>query len=190
MAVVDLDVHHGNGTQQIFWEDPRVLYVSSHQFPFYPGTGAVDEVGEGAGRGFTLNLPMPAGLGTPTTPGRIARSSRPSAGRSIPQLVLVSAGFDAHAADPLGGMDVTDAGFAELMDVCVSLASGSAKGRVVAVLEGGYSLDGLASATAASVGRLVDRPSPSLDPTPDPRTDTLLAAYRKVQTPLWPVLGS
>jgi acetoin utilization deacetylase AcuC-like enzyme len=189
VAIVDPDVHHGNGTQQIFWEDPRVLYVSSHQFPFYPGTGALDEVGEGAGRGFTLNLPMPGGLGDADY-SRAYREIVEPIGRAFdPQLVLVSAGFDAHEADPLGGMEVTDAGFAELMDVCVSLASGSAKGRLVAVLEGGYSLDALASATATSVGRLLERPSPSLEATPDPRTDTLLAAYRKVQTPLWPVLG-
>jgi acetoin utilization deacetylase AcuC-like enzyme len=185
---VDPDVHHGNGTQQIFWEDPRVLYISSHQFPFYPGTGAVDEVGEGAGRGFTVNLPMPAGLGD----GDYSRAYREIVepiGRAFdPQLVLVSAGFDAHEADPLGGMEVTAAGFAELMDVCVSLASGAAKGRVVAVLEGGYSLEGLAAAAAASVGRLLDRPSPPLGSGADPRTDGLIEAYRKTQTPFWPVV--
>ena len=189
VAVVDPDVHHGNGTQQIFWEDPRVLYVSSHQFPFYPGTGAVDEVGEGRGRGFTVNLPMPAGLGDADY-SRAYREIVEPVGRAFdPQLVLVSAGFDAHLDDPLGGMEVTDAGFAELMDVCVSLASGSAKGRVVAVLEGGYSLEGLASAVSASVARLLDRPSPSFNPSTDPRTASLLAAYHKTQTPFWSILS-
>jgi acetoin utilization deacetylase AcuC-like enzyme len=188
LAVVDPDVHHGNGTQQIFWEDPRVLYVSSHQFPFYPGTGALDEVGEGPGRGFTVNLPMPGGLGDGDF-SRVYREIVEPIGRAFdPQLVLVSAGFDAHEADPLGGMEVSAAGFAEVMDVCVSLASGSAKGRVVAVLEGGYSLEGLAASTAATVGRLLDRESPPMASGADPRTESLVAAYRKVQTPLWPVI--
>jgi len=186
---VDPDVHHGNGTQQIFWEDPRVLYVSSHQFPFYPGTGAVDEVGEGPGRGFTVNLPMPAGLGDADY-SRAYREVVEPIGRAFdPQLVFVSAGFDAHEADPLGGMNLTDAGFAELMDVCVSLASGSAKDRVVAVLEGGYSLEGLAGATAASVGRLVDRPAPEITSPPDARAENLIAVYRRTQSPFWSVLS-
>ena len=189
VAIVDPDVHHGNGTQAIFWENPRILYVSSHQFPFYPGTGAVDEVGGGLGRGFTVNLPMPAGLGD----GDYSRAYREIVepiGRAFdPQLVLVSAGFDAHEADPIGGMKLTAAGFAEVMDVCVSVASGSAKGRVVAVLEGGYSLEGLASATAATVARLLDRPSSTLSEGVDPRTDKLIEAYRKTQTLLWPVLS-
>ena len=152
--------------------------------------GALDEVGEGPGRGFTLNLPMPGGLGDQDY-SRAYREIVEPVGRAFdPQLILISAGFDAHEDDPLAGMKLTAAGFAEIMDVCVSLASGSAKGRVVAVLEGGYSLEGLASATAASVARLLDRPSPPLRPGTDPRTDKLLSACRKTQTPFWPVLGS
>ena len=142
VAVIDFDVHHGNGTQEAFWRDPRVLFVSSHQFPYYPGTGALDEVGEGEGRGFTVNLPMPAGLGD----GEYRRAYREIVepiGRAFdPELVLVSAGFDAHRDDPLGGMALSAAGFAELMDVCLAVASGAARGRLVAVLEGGYDLDG------------------------------------------------
>ena len=190
VAVVDFDVHHGNGTQDIFWSDPRVLFVSSHQFPFYPGTGAVDEVGEGEGRGFTVNLPMPAGLGN----GEYSRAWRAIVepiGRAFdPQLVLVSAGFDAHQDDPLGGMALTAAGYADLADVCVSLAQGAATGRVVGVLEGGYSLDGIGQGATALVGRLLDRPSPPLNATPDPRTDALIGAYRQTQAPLWPVVAS
>ena len=158
VAVIDFDVHHGNGTQEAFWRDPRVLFVSSHQFPYYPGTGALDEVGEGDGRGFTVNLPMPAGLGD----GEYRRAYREIVepiGRAFdPELVLVSAGFDIHRNDPLGGMGVTAAGFAELMDVCLSVASGAARGRLVAVLEGGYDLDGIAEASAAVVGRMLERP--------------------------------
>jgi len=188
VAIVDPDVHHGNGTQEIFWEDPRVLYVSSHQFPFYPGTGALDEVGEGAGRGFTLNLPMPGGMRDQDYSRAYREIVQPIGQAFDPQLVLVSAGFDAHEADPLGGMKLTAAGFAEIADVCVALAGGAARGRVVAVLEGGYSLEGLASATAATVGRLLDRPSPPLAQGGDPRIETLLEAYRKAQAPHWAVL--
>jgi acetoin utilization deacetylase AcuC-like enzyme len=189
VAILDFDVHHGNGTQDIFQEDPRVLFVSSHQFPFYPGTGALDEVGEGAGRGFTVNLPMPAGLGD----GEYARAWREivaPVGRAFdPELVLISAGFDAHEDDPLGGMALTAAGYAALADACVSLAGGAAEGRVVAVLEGGYSLDGLAEGVGALVGRLLDRPTETVaPPAADPRTEALLAAYRKAQAPFWPVL--
>jgi len=189
VAVLDFDVHHGNGTQDIFWEDPRVLFVSSHQFPFYPGTGAVDEVGEGPGRGFTVNLPMPAGLGDGEY-GRAWREIVGPIGKEFdPELVLISAGFDAHADDPLGGMALTAAGYARLADVCASMASGAASGRVVAVLEGGYSPDGLADGAGALVGRLLDHPAETAATATDPRVETLLAAYRKAHTPFWPGLS-
>jgi acetoin utilization deacetylase AcuC-like enzyme len=189
VAVVDFDVHHGNGTQDIFAADPRVLYVSSHQYPFYPGTGAVDEVGEGDGRGFTVNLPMPAGLGD----GDYARAYRevvePIARAFDPQLVLVSAGFDAHARDPLAGMAVTRAGFAMLADVCVGLAAGAAQGRVVAVLEGGYDLDGIAEGAAVLAARLLDtglgaESAPARPP--HRHLGQLLEAWRAAQAPRWP----
>jgi acetoin utilization deacetylase AcuC-like enzyme len=185
VAILDFDVHHGNGTQDAFWSDPRVLFVSSHRFPFYPGTGAVDEVGEGEGRGFTVNLPMPAGLGDADYARAWGEVVGPIGRAFDPQLVLVSAGFDAHEDDPLGGMAVTATGYAALADVCVSLAGES---PVVAVLEGGYSLDGLAQGSAALVARLLDRPTPEVTAAPDPRTDALIAAYRKTQAPLWPAL--
>ena len=114
VAVIDFDVHHGNGTQEAFWRDPRVLFVSSHQFPYYPGTGALDEVGEGRGRGFTVNLPMPAGLGDDAYRRAYRQIVEPIGRTFDPELVLVSAGFDIHRNDPLGGMAVTAAGFAEL----------------------------------------------------------------------------
>jgi acetoin utilization deacetylase AcuC-like enzyme len=187
VAVIDFDVHHGNGTQEAFWRDPRVLFVSSHQFPYYPGTGALDEVGEGDGRGFTVNLPMPAGLGD----GDYRRAYREIVepiGRAFdPELVLVSAGFDIHRNDPLGGMSVTALGFAELADVCLSVASGAARGRLVAVLEGGYDLDGIAEASAALVGRMLGRPFTA--PTAaGPGFDTRLEAYRTAHAKHWPVL--
>jgi len=188
VAVIDFDVHHGNGTQEAFYRDRRVLFVSSHQFPFYPGTGDLDEVGEGEGRGFTVNLPMPAGMGD----GDFRRAFREIVepiGRDFdPELVLVSAGFDAHRDDPLGGMDMTPAGFAELMDVCLAVASGAARGRLVAVLEGGYDLDGIADSTAAVVGRMLGRPFSAPDAVPRLDFERLLEAYRAAHARHWPVL--
>jgi acetoin utilization deacetylase AcuC-like enzyme len=188
VAVIDFDVHHGNGTQDAFYRDRRVLFVSSHQFPFYPGTGDLDEVGEGDGRGFTVNLPMPAGTGD----GDYRRAYREIVepiGRAFdPELVLVSAGFDAHRDDPLGGMALSGAGFAELADVCLCAAAGAARGRVVAVLEGGYDLGGLAEGTAAVVGRMLGRSYRASDSPPRPGVDRLLESYRAAHAPHWPVL--
>jgi len=188
VAVVDFDVHHGNGTQEAFWRDPRVLFVSSHQFPYYPGTGALDEVGEGEGRGFTVNLPMPAGLGDAEY-RRAYREIVEPIGRAFdPELVLVSAGFDAHRDDPLGGMTLSAAGFAELMDACLAVASGAARGRLVAVLEGGYDLDGIAEASAAVVGRMLGRPLATPDAAPRPGFERLLETYRTAHAEHWPVV--
>jgi acetoin utilization deacetylase AcuC-like enzyme len=188
VAVIDFDVHHGNGTQEAFYRDGRVLFVSSHQFPFYPGTGDLDEVGEGEGRGFTVNLPMPAGLGD----GEYRRAYRELVepiGRAFdPELVLVSAGFDTHRDDPLGGMTMSPAGFAELMDVCLAVAEGAARGRLVAALEGGYDLDGIADSTAAVVGRLLDRPAAATRAPVRSGFEKLLEAYRSAQAPFWPVV--
>lgn len=188
ILIVDFDVHHGNGTQEAFYRDPRLLFVSSHQYPFYPGTGDLDEVGEADGRGFTVNLPMPAGLGD----GDYRRAYREIVepiGRAFdPELVLVSAGFDPHRDDPLGGMDVTAAGFAELMDVCLAVASGAARGRVVAVLEGGYDLDSLADSAAAVVGQMLGRSSVECRSTATPGLEELLDTYRDAHGEYWPVL--
>ena len=188
VAVIDFDVHHGNGTQEAFWRDPRVLFVSSHRSPFYPGTGALDEVGEGEGRGFTVNLPMPAGLGDDEYRRAYREIVEPIGGAFDPELVLVSAGFDIHRADPLGGMGVTGAGFAELMDVCLAVASGAARGRLVAVLEGGYDLDGIAEASAAVVGRMLGRPFTALEAARRPGFDKVLDAYRTAHAKHWPAL--
>ncbi len=188
VAVIDFDVHHGNGTQDAFWRDPRVLYVSSHQFPYYPGTGALHEVGEGEGRGFTVNLPMPAGLGDAEFRSAYREVVEPVGRAFDPELVLVSAGFDAHRDDPIAGMALTADGFAELMDVCLSVASGSAGGRLVAVLEGGYDLDALAEATAAVVGRMLGRPFATPRGALHPGADQLTRAYRSAHARHWPAL--
>jgi acetoin utilization deacetylase AcuC-like enzyme len=190
VAVIDFDVHHGNGTQEAFYADPRVLYVSSHQFPFYPGTGRLSELGEGQGRGFTVNLPMPPGLGD----GDYRRAYREiveAIGRAFdPELVLVSAGFDPHRDDPIGGMGLTAAGFAEVMDVCLAVASGAGRGRLVAALEGGYDLDGIAESAAAVVSRMLGHPRPAaVDSSVQPGLGKLLAAYREVHGRHWPGLS-
>jgi acetoin utilization deacetylase AcuC-like enzyme len=185
VMIVDFDVHHGNGTQAIFWEDPRVLYVSSHAYPFYPGTGSLNEVGGGRGRGFTVNLPLPGGAGDAEY-CRAYREIVEPIGRAFdPQLVLVSAGFDAYGGDPLAGMALTAQGYAELASVCLDVAGGAAAGRAVFALEGGYHLEGLATSGAAVAGQLVGEPPPALD-RHAPALDPLMGVYRKVLAPFWP----
>ncbi len=188
VAIVDFDVHHGNGTQDIFREDARVLYVSSHAYPFYPGTGALDEVGEGAGRGFTVNLPLPQGTGDAGYASVYREIVTPIGKAFDPELVLVSCGFDAHRGDPLAGMDVSAAGYAELMAVCLGVAGGTAEGKVVVALEGGYLLDGIAKAGAAVVSVLLGTRAAPLAHPADSRLEPLLSAYRAELRAFWPVL--
>lgn len=189
VMIIDFDVHHGNGTQAIFYPDPRVLYVSSHAFPFYPGTGALGEVGEGAGRGFTVNLPLPQGMGDPEY-ARVYREIVAPLGEAFaPELVLVSAGFDAYDGDPLAGMHLTERGYAELTAACLEVAAGSAKGRAVFVLEGGYDLDGLAASGAAVTDLLLGGSHvPVAEPSKVP-LDPLLRAYRRQFQPYWSSLA-
>jgi acetoin utilization deacetylase AcuC-like enzyme len=143
VLVLDWDVHHGNGTQATFWERSDVLYQSVHQYPFYPGTGASEERGDGAGAGYTVNVPFPAGRSDADLGAAFQEIFLPVAQAFRPQLVIVSAGFDAHADDPLGGMLCTERGFAAMCSAAKSLAEEVAGGRLVLLLEGGYSLTGL-----------------------------------------------
>ena len=190
VGILDWDVHHGNGTQAMFYEEPRVLYLSSHEFPFYPGTGALDEVGDGRGEGFTVNLPMPAGLGDPEY-ARVYREIVEPIGHAFdPQLLLVSVGFDPYVNDPLAGMRVTERGFAEMAAVCLSIAAGAAASRAVFVLEGGYDLDGIARSAAAVVALLAGAAHAPLPWPPSGPMDRLLEAYRQVLGPFWPALRS
>lgn len=154
VLIVDWDVHHGNGTQDIFYEDGSVLFFSSHQWPLYPGTGRADETGEGAGEGTTMNFPLPAGSGRAEILGAVRDSLMPAAERFRPDLVLISAGFDSRIGDLLGRFTLTDDDFADLTRAVMEIAGGSAHGRLVSMLEGGYSLSGLASAAAAHVRAL------------------------------------
>jgi acetoin utilization deacetylase AcuC-like enzyme len=151
VAIVDIDVHHGNGTQAAFYEDPSVFFVSSHQFPYYPGTGAADETGRGPGLGCTLNLPMDAGA-TDTDFARLYESRVvPALERFKPDVLLVSAGYDAHELDPLGGMRVTTAGFARLIAMLDGAAGRLCGRRIALVTEGGYHLDALRECLDATI---------------------------------------
>lgn len=149
VLIVDWDVHHGNGTQHAFEERDDVLFFSTHRFPFYPGTGALREVGSGPGRGFTVNVPMSVGAQDGDYALIFEEVLAPIASAFNPDLVLVSAGFDAHRRDPLGGMGVSDEGFAYMMGVVTRIAEQSAEGRLALVLEGGYDLVALEASVRA-----------------------------------------
>jgi len=148
VLILDWDVHHGNGTEASFYDEKGVLYASLHQFPHYPGTGRAEHVGRGPGAGFTVNVPLPAGCGDGEYLALFERVVLPIARQFDPQFVLVSAGFDPHARDPLGGMRVSEAGFAAMARLCLTLARDRCDGRLVAVLEGGYDLEGLTASAA------------------------------------------
>ena len=143
VAVVDFDVHHGNGTQWSFYDDPRVLFISTHQSPFWPGTGAAADAGQGDGEGFTINVPMAAGCGDADYALVFDEIILPVLNQFAPEMLLVSAGFDAHERDPLASMKVTTDGFRRMVDDLWSLASARCEGRLVAVTEGGYDLQAL-----------------------------------------------
>jgi acetoin utilization deacetylase AcuC-like enzyme len=155
VLIVDWDVHHGNGTQDIFYSDPSVLFCSTHQWPLYPGTGRADETGAGAGQGTTMNFPFPAGSGRQQILGAVENSLMPAAERFRPDLVLISAGFDSRMGDLLGQFTLTDGDFTDLTRRMMEIADRHAGGRLVSILEGGYSLPGLASAAAAHVDALM-----------------------------------
>jgi acetoin utilization deacetylase AcuC-like enzyme len=154
VAIVDWDVHHGNGTEHAFEDDPRVLFISLHQFPFYPGTGASHSVGRGKGEGFTANLALPGGQGDATYGAAFRRVVLPLLRQFAPDLVLVSAGYDAHERDPLASMQLQSATYGAMTSAIVELAEGLGHGRVGLVLEGGYDLIALRESVASSVRAL------------------------------------
>jgi acetoin utilization deacetylase AcuC-like enzyme len=154
VMVVDWDVHHGNGTQDIFYRDGSVFFFSTHQYPWYPGTGAASETGDGAGKAATLNCPFPAGSGIKEIGAAFRADLMSAAANFRPDLIMVSAGFDSRMADPLGRFTLSDGDFAELTAVVLEIADKHAAGRLVSVLEGGYNLSGLGSAAASHVGTL------------------------------------
>jgi len=154
VLIVDWDVHHGNGTQNAFYEDDRVLYASTHQYPFYPGTGAPHEIGKGAGAGFNVNLAMPAGAGDGEYYAAFREVLVPVARRFDPDFVLVSAGFDAHRDDPLASVELSSGAFGHLSAALMEVADECAGGRMLLLLEGGYELAALTASVDASVAVL------------------------------------
>jgi acetoin utilization deacetylase AcuC-like enzyme len=199
VAIVDFDVHHGNGTQWSFYGDPSVLFVSSHQFPFYPGTGAAGDVGTGAGEGFTVNLPVAAGATDADFARLYMQLALPVVRQFKPELVLVSAGFDAHMDDPLGGMRLTTPYYGRLMAAIAGVADECCDGRLVAVTEGGYDLRALADSLHECVDAL-DRelpevrlaeasggggPDAAYEGEPTPRADATLEAVKPHLAKFW-----
>ena len=181
VAVVDWDVHHGNGTQNIFYADRSVMYLSVHQYPFYPGTGAPHEIGAGEGRGTTINVGLPAGCGDGDLLTVFDRVFVPALLQFRPDLILISAGFDAHRADPLAGLRVTEAGYRAMARRLSLVADQVAGGRLVALLEGGYDLGALSRSLVEVLGVLDgkggarDAPGDELDA---PSADGLAAISR------------
>jgi acetoin utilization deacetylase AcuC-like enzyme len=154
VLIADWDVHHGNGTQDCFYDDGTVLFMSAHQSPWYPGTGMSWETGKSAGRGTTLNCPFPAGAGREEILGAFRNKLLPAAKDFKPDVVFLSAGFDSRLGDPLGRFTLSDDDFVELTGVMLEIADTHAGGRLISLLEGGYALDGLASAAARHVETL------------------------------------
>ena len=190
IAIVDYDVHHGNGTQHIFDADPHVLYISTHQFPYYPGTGAADEVGRDAGRGFTVNLPLEVGAVDDDYHVVFADVVLPVLRQFEPDLLIVSAGFDAHERDPLGGMRLTTPAFAAMTLELRAVAEECCRGRMVAAVEGGYDLHALAASLDTVVEALhepagaqpVGWPASGIAPT---RGRASVEQARAALTPFW-----
>jgi acetoin utilization deacetylase AcuC-like enzyme len=171
IAIIDWDVHHGNGTQHSFEADPTVLYASTHQFPFYPGTGSAGESGIGRGEGFTLNVPMPAGCGDPEYVGVFEHLIAPALQAFRPEMMLISCGFDAHVSDPLAAMTVSAEGYRSMTAIVRELADDLCGGRLAFVLEGGYAAEGLTE----GVGSVLDQIMGD-DPTASPHTGSETAS--------------
>ena len=141
--ILDFDVHHGNGTQHIFYEDNNVFYCSTHQWPLYPGTGKKDETGEGKGKGFTLNIPLKAGTGSARYLGIMEEKIIPAIDNFKPDILLISAGFDAHKDDPLGGLNLDEECYGKIAEMLKKAAEKHCNGKIIFALEGGYNLDSL-----------------------------------------------
>lgn len=184
LAILDWDVHHGNGTQDAFEADPRVLYVSTHAAPFYPGTGGLEEIGVGAGAGSVINIPLPHGTGDAAVVAAYEQVALPALERHRPELVLVSSGWDAHARDPLGSLNVTTWGYTQVARMAVEAAQHLCGGRVVVALEGGYDTHALAWCASGLVEVLLgDEPTPDPEPgdvSPGDDLPALIAQVRRL----------
>jgi acetoin utilization deacetylase AcuC-like enzyme len=155
-AIIDFDVHHGNGTQDIFYDDADVLYCSLHEWPFYPGTGSRDQAGEGRGLGKTINVPLPHGSGEEAYLEALDETILPAVREHRPALIFISAGFDAHRADPIGGMALTEDSFGRLTHAIRDISLETCEGRIISALEGGYNVDALGASIHAHIEALLD----------------------------------
>lgn len=193
ILIVDWDLHHGNGTQHSFYKDPRILYFSTHQYPYYPGTGSLQEFGNADGEGYTINVPLREGAGDAAFVKIYRRILEPVALDFKPELILLSAGFDTHFQDPLGGMRVTPEGFAAMARILLNIAETCCQGRFVAVLEGGYHIVGLTRSVKAVLEEMLDETHvtedrlSSLENGTDEETDQLVNKVISRIRPYWKV---
>ena len=188
VLIVDWDVHHGNGTNDVFYSDPSVLYFSTHQYPHYPGTGRADEVGEDGAEGFTVNVPLPPGTGDEGYLTVFREILLPVALEFKPDIVLVSAGHDPHKDDPLGGMRLTSAGFGAIAGVVKEIASTCCRGRLAASLEGGYNLEAQAEAVVAEI-KAFGGEAAQVRGT-DPNVVRRIEEVKKIQSSYWNCFSS
>ena len=190
VAIVDYDVHHGNGTQWIFYAEAKVLYISTHQYPFYPGTGAADEVGEGPAAGFTVNVPLEAGAGDADYDLVFRSVVVPVLTSFEPKLVLLSAGYDAHEWDPLGGMRVSTAGYTTMTKRLRAMTDAVCGGRLAVVTEGGYDLAALESCLTETLAVSSDVPQAAVPDIAGPTAtaERAIEAVRRAQGQFWPTL--
>lgn len=183
VAIVDYDVHHGNGTQDIFYQDPNILYISSHAYPFYPGTGTVDEIGTNEGQGTTLNLPLPLGLGDKGYQRAFEQVVIPALHQWKPQAILVSAGYDAHWNDPIGHMILSVSGYAQMTKMLFDAAAEICNGRIIFVLEGGYNLASLGHCVVSTLqvlsGQELDEDPLGVITAPEPEVSGIINTIRK-----------
>jgi len=170
VMIVDWDAHHGNGTQEVFYEDPSVLYISLHQYPHYPGTGWVDETGKGKGAGSTINFPFPAGTGEAQYLEAFERVVVPAGRKFEPELVMISAGYDSHVGDLLCSMRLTDSSYRKMTDSLVTFAEDCCSGRLIVTLEGGYNLNAQARSVVQTVAGLAGVNIPGKDEAAQPTT--------------------
>lgn len=187
VLIVDFDLHHGNGTQHSFYKDRTILYFSTHQYPYYPGTGWYNETGEEDGKGYTVNIPLSYGMGDDDYEYAFRKVLVPIADQYSPEIILVSAGFDSYYNDPLGGMKVTEGGYATMTRILLDIAEKHCGGKVLCALEGGYDLSGLVMSVKAMImelkGTSMYRPDKKISPSDEIKTTVDQA--RKALSPYW-----
>lgn len=191
ILIVDWDLHHGNGTQHSFYRDASVLYFSTHQYPHYPGTGHFAEIGEGEGKGYTINIPLSHGMGDLDYVYAFREVLLPVAAQFRPEFVLISAGFDTYHRDPLGGMSVTEEGFAAMTRLVMKIAADHCDGRALFALEGGYDLEGLTTSVKAVITEMKSKTSGGRlgndEAKPSPGAISVVSKVKEVLRPYWRV---